>query len=119
MPVSGREFGESVAPFLIADGLLEHLYLGPFLAMCSSYAHWLEAQERLSKDGFTITDNRGVTRKSPFVTIEKNYATSFIKFAEDFGLTPMSRQRLSIPDQEGPSLEDILSKDWSGDTPPN
>ena len=108
MSEEGRRFGEQTARHLLPDGLLEPLYLGPFLGMCSCYGLWSEAQEELAGQGFTITDNRGVVRKNPYVTIEKNFGTLFLKFAEDFGLTPMSRQRLNIPGPRGPDLQDLL-----------
>ena len=76
--------------------------------MCSCYGLWRKAQEQLARTGFTTTDNRGVVRKNPYVTIEKNFGTLFLKFAEDFGLTPASRQRLNIPGPTVPDLEDFL-----------
>jgi P27 family predicted phage terminase small subunit len=48
----------------------------------------------LKKEGETIIDNRGVTRKHPAAQIHKDNSIMALKFEEQFGLTPLSRGKV-------------------------
>ncbi len=93
---------------MIEDNLLNPLFETAFLAMAKSWDVFMTATDKLSEEGYVITDNRGVKRKHPLSQVARNAQTTFLTFARDFGLTPMSRQRMPLPSPKEKSLRELL-----------
>ena len=94
-----------VAPKLHALGSLTVLDLQPLAAYCQAYAHWITAERALAQmaagdprfSGLMITGSTGSHMANPLVKIARGAAADMLRFAAEFGLTPVARSRLSVP----------------------
>ena len=89
-----------LAPELERLGLLTQLDRAAFAAYCQSYAHWRECQAVLVEQGSMYITVNGRLRERPEVEMAKRFAQLTRAFAVEFGRTPTSRARLSLPNQE-------------------
>jgi P27 family predicted phage terminase small subunit len=64
--------------------------------ICLEYALKLEAEGHIARDGMTTTDDKGVVRKSPYVTIAAEAKRQLHRLLTEVGLTPSSRSRLKV-----------------------
>jgi len=92
-----------VAPELIACGLLTVVDRAALEAYCETYAQWRRAIEAL-KDGMTFTTDKGYVQQLPEVAIANNALKQMRAFMTEFGMTPSSQSRVSMPqaDTEDP-----------------
>jgi len=94
-----------VAPKLHALGSSTVLDLQPLAAYCQAYAHWITAERALAQmaagdprfSGLMITGSTGSHMANPLVKIARGAAADMLRFAAEFGLTPVARSRLSVP----------------------
>jgi P27 family predicted phage terminase small subunit len=94
----------TVGPELFRLGLLTAVDLQPFGAYCQSYATWRTAVETFNamadRDPAThgllvkrVSD--GNPMRNPLVAIAANAANDMLRFAGEFGLTPLARSRIA------------------------
>lgn len=80
-------------------------------------ALWIagEAAQAMAEEGLLTTDkthSSGEMRKQPAYTVWRNATDVSLRLAQQFGLTPASRARLGLEEEEeGPSLADLLDAD--------
>ncbi len=98
-----------LAPELERLGLLTILDRAAFSCYCQSYAHWLECQQVLEKEGQMYVTAQGRVKERPEVDMAHKYLAATRAFAVEFGLTPNSRSRFSLPD---PLMEDDEFERW-------
>jgi P27 family predicted phage terminase small subunit len=67
-------------------------------AYCQAYARWREAEQVITQYGFTVTTDKGNIVQRPEVAIARNMMNTIRAFAAEFGLTPSSRGRISLPE---------------------
>lgn len=96
-----------VGPYLVNMGLLTHNDLLTFAAYCANVQQMVEAVEDLREQGYTIIGARGITR-NPALTAFTNAVSSLRALAAEFGMTPSSRARIRLPEDDGESLADLL-----------
>jgi P27 family predicted phage terminase small subunit len=95
-------------PELERLGLLTIVDEIAFASLCQSYATYIEMEKMLEKEGRTVRSRTGAVKTRPEVHIANN-ALGFIKaFAVEFGLTPSSRGRISLPSNN--DLDDEFEK---------
>lgn len=89
---------------LVKLGLLTHVDRAALAAYCSAYGRWIEAEGFIRTDGLTQTTPNGFIIPSPYVGIANKAVEQMGKFAAQFGFTPASRARISVPkdDDEDP-----------------
>lgn len=92
-----RRFWNEHAPQLEARGLLDALSQMPFALVCASWGHLREAEALLAREGAVVTGPRGGQRAHPAVKQAKDWRVLFMAGCKDFGLTPLSRQRMPAP----------------------
>lgn len=85
-------------------------------AYCQTYVQWREATEFLGKHGFVypIRDEKGrmkCMQQWPQVAIARNLLLVLRAYQQEFGLTPASRSRITLP-AETPGLGDATR--WLG-----
>lgn len=85
-----------LAPRLRALGWLTPLDVPAFTLMCISWGTAQEAAAELA-DAVTALGNRKQVKKHPAATILNEMLTQFRQFAAEFGITPLTRQRLRLP----------------------
>ncbi|TAK48152.1 MAG: phage terminase small subunit P27 family [Xanthobacteraceae bacterium] len=95
---------------LIADlsklNLLTTLDRAVLAAYCGAYALWAEAIEAIHKYGAMVKSPSGYPIQSPYVAIANRQAEIMMRIASEFGFTPASRSRISVPQRDEPTLFD-------------
>lgn len=102
-----------IAPELERLGLLTIVDGTALAGYCQSYARWREAEEFLEKHGtiFVIKDDEGKPKymqQVPQVSIAQKSLQAVKSFCAEFGLTPSSRSRMSLPGQEKDDFDGLL-----------
>lgn len=91
------------APQLHALGLLSAIDVACLAAYCQAYGHWRQAEEALARmadrdetmHGLLIKTTDGNAKRNPLVKIAADAAEDMLRFAVEFGLTPVARTRLA------------------------
>lgn len=105
----GRELWRKIGPELLKAGVLTEWDRSSFETLCSSYHMMRIAEAELARDGLTVRDDRGGTKKHPAAAIFKAASDTYSKHAELFGLSPISRQRLDVKVKKEPdAVEEFL-----------
>ena len=101
-----------VAPILARAGLLTTADRAVLTAYVSAWADLVEATKVITAEGHTYK-HRGVVKQRPEVSIAQKAREQLRQICAEFGLTPSSRSRLSLPDKKNPGgdpLEEMLDK---------
>src|SRR5262245_49464875 len=81
---------------LAGRGLLVPLFVPAFAILCTEIALWKKINRELQEKGTTFLTKRGLPRIHPLVNAERKVWTNCLALLKDFGLTPVSGQRLGI-----------------------
>jgi P27 family predicted phage terminase small subunit len=92
----------TVAPELHRLGLLTRIDVPALAAYCYAYGQWRLAAEALARmadrdgtmHGLLVKTVDGNARRNPLVKIASDAAEDMLRFAGEFGLTPIARTRL-------------------------
>ena len=95
-PVARREW-DRLAVELSALRILTNLDRAALAAYCGAYAMWAEATEAIQKFGTMVKSPSGFPQQSPYVAVANRQAEIMIRIAAEFGFTPASRSRISMP----------------------
>ncbi len=87
-----------VAPELERLGLLTVVDGGALAAYCQAYARWREAEEAIKREGLVVQTGTGYLMPHPAVKIAEKAQQLIKAFCTEFGLTPSSRSRMSLPE---------------------
>jgi P27 family predicted phage terminase small subunit len=101
-----REWDRMVAE-LAPLRILTHLDRAALAAYCGAYAMWAEATEAIQKYGSMVKSPSGYPVQSPYVSIANRQTEIMMRIASEFGFTPASRSRISVPPDER-TLFDII-----------
>ncbi|MDD4986474.1 MAG: phage terminase small subunit P27 family [Dehalococcoidales bacterium] len=100
LPYQARMEWKRVVPELERLGLLTMVDRAALAGYCEAYARWVKAAREL-KDGFTYEyqdENLQTKRvKKPEVEIARDALNQVKAFCIEFGLTPSSRGKMSVP----------------------
>lgn len=105
---SGRKEWKRVADELFILGLLTRIDRGALAAYCQSYGRWEEAERKLVKEGVLFETSNGNLIQNPRLAVANKAMEMMHKFLTEFGMTPASRSRISVPKDE--SLDDPLTE---------
>jgi P27 family predicted phage terminase small subunit len=94
-----------LAPEMVRLGLLTKIDRSLFAGYCSSCAWWRRAQEVLTTQGSVYVSTKGKIEPRPEVAIAKVAAEQMRSLASEFGLTPVSRARMRLPNPEPEELD--------------
>ena len=98
-----------IAPILKQLGLLEVIDRAALAGYCQAYARWREAEGDIQKNGMTYMSEKGNHVPYPQVGIAQKYLQICKNFLIEFGMTPSSRGRLTLPGgEDGDELDDFL-----------
>jgi P27 family predicted phage terminase small subunit len=106
-PAAQREWNRLVTE-LATLNLLTNLDRAALAAYCGSYALWAEAMEAIQKYGAMVKSPSGYPMQSPYIAIANRQAEIMMRIASEFGFTPASRSRISLPSNSEPTLFDVL-----------
>ncbi len=96
------EWGRT-APELHRLGLLTRIDVPALAAYCHAFGQWQMAAESLAKmqandpimNAMIIKTKYGDAAMNPLVSIARKHAADVIRYASEFGLTPIARTRLA------------------------
>jgi P27 family predicted phage terminase small subunit len=83
-----------VSPELYRLNLLSELDIQPLAIYCQTYAHWREAEEQLAKRELVVRSAANGPVANPLVKIAQAYARDMLRYAGEFGLSPVARSRI-------------------------
>jgi P27 family predicted phage terminase small subunit len=106
LPEAKREWAR-IVPELLRLQLLAMVDRAALANYCQWWARYVEAEKILSAQGLTILCPSGYMQQRPEVAIAQKAAQLMKAFLVEFGLTPASRSRVSVPE---PKQEDEFSK---------
>ena len=97
--------------------LLTTIDLVALAAYCNAYKRWRDAVEMIAEERGTmgLNGNRGLLAKTdsgafranPLIKIAAEAAAEMLRFAVEFGLTPVARSRIKLgPNKSGPGKFD-------------
>lgn len=98
-----------IAPELERLGLLTKVDGAALAGYCQAYARWRAAEEIIKREGLTVTTESGYVMPHPAVKIAEKSMQLLRAFATEFGLTPSSRARMTLPKVEEDDLDAILA----------
>lgn len=110
MPLYGPASREwvRITPHLHSLGLLTDLDLTMLAAYCESWGRYCDAQAEVSEHGILIEGYRGGLVKNPAAQLVRDAFSDMIRLALEFGMTPSSRGRMTIPGSDNESEDDGL-----------
>jgi len=104
-PAAQREW-ERLVDELAKLRVLTNLDRAALAAYCGAYALWAESTEAIGKYGVMVKSPTGFPIQSPYVSIANRQAEIMMRIASEFGFTPASRGRISVPTEAEPTLFD-------------
>jgi P27 family predicted phage terminase small subunit len=97
-PAAQREWGRLVRE-LSSLNMVTQLDRAALATYCGAYALWAEATEAIQKFGAMVKSPTGYPMQSPYISIANRQAEIMMRIASEFGFTPASRSRISVPEQ--------------------
>ena len=97
--VARREFNRLLKAFGNTR-LLTIADRGALAMMCQMYSRWIVAEQSIAENGLTVTTSFGNIIQNPAIGIANRCCELYMRAAVEFGMTPSSRSRLSVPEQE-------------------
>jgi P27 family predicted phage terminase small subunit len=89
-------------------GVLTEVDQAAFASYCQAYARWKEAEEFMTQHGTIVKTKSGYWQAVPQVSIAQTYLKIMNKIAEQFGLTPAARSRITAgADMKGAVIDDM------------
>jgi P27 family predicted phage terminase small subunit len=96
-----------IVPELQRLRLLTKVDITALIGYCQSWARYVEAEQYLSKNDTVFVTETGYMQQVPQVGMAQKYLKLCQSFMTEFGLTPSSRAKLSIP---GENVDDDMEK---------
>ena len=97
--------------------LITHLDRGALATYCGAYALWAESMVQIQKYGAMVKSPTGYPMQSPYLAIANRQAELMMRIASEFGFTPASRSRISVPPPDQLPLLDLNADDYGEKTP--
>jgi len=117
LPEEAKRFWRATAPGLLKLGVLTPLDRAAFTGLCLSYSAMKQASADLDKIGSIVPDRGDSWKKNPAHSMYKANAELFLRFCVQFGLSPLSRQRVDSDPAAGE--QDDFDKVLNGDQDEN
>lgn len=105
-----------MAPELHRMGLLTAIDRAAFAAYCAAYSRWAQAETALAKSfrkgemPYVVTTEKGNIVQHPLVGVANKAAELMYRFLTEFGLSPSSRSRVSVPNSAVDEFEAEFGK---------
>jgi P27 family predicted phage terminase small subunit len=105
-PAAQREWARLVGE-LSSLNMITRLDRAALATYCGAYALWAEATVAIQKFGAMVKSPTGYPMQSPYISIANRQAEIMMRIASEFGFTPASRSRISVPQQSDLPLFDL------------
>lgn len=97
-----------VVPLLVERRILTDGDLGTVANYCNAIAIACRAQRELDASGLVFVTPSGQMKRNPAAGIVAEFSGLALRLAAELGLTPVSRSRPAIRDDEGSDEDDAL-----------
>jgi P27 family predicted phage terminase small subunit len=116
LTAAAKEEWRRLAPQLTRRGLLTPLDRAAFATYCQAFGRWRDCLAAIESLGTVYVTAGGRVHERPEVKMAHQYSQLMRAFAVEFGMTPGSRTRMSIPDAPDPNEcpRCGLPRDWCG-----
>lgn len=104
-----KEFWAEAVPILHKVGLLDTVDRAALEMTATAYARVLQARRVIAEEGMMSVGHRGQPREHPMLSTERAAMQTFLRFAEQYALTPVARTRLGLAELQRRSMEDELT----------
>lgn len=95
-----REEWERITEHLFALNLVTVVDRAALAAYCQCYSRWVDAETKLRATGMIVKTANDYPMVNPYFTVIKQTLKQMQAFLTEFGLTPASRSRISVPKRE-------------------
>jgi len=106
-----KKFWRTLTAQLVEAGVLKAPDRLAWECLCESYATIIEAQAVIAAEGLLLPGRKGELVKNPASSVLSAARQHFRLACGEFGLTPVSRERLGLPE---PDLTDPISQLLNG-----
>ena len=106
-PAAQREWTRLVSE-LSSLNMITSLDRAALATYCGAYALWAESTEAIQKFGAMVKSPTGYPMQSPYISIANRQAEILMRIASEFGFTPASRSRISVPREAPRTLFDPM-----------
>lgn len=106
-----KRLWEELAPKLERLAVGTEIDAPSFAMACTHYVLAVKAARILKREGLSDRDERGLARKHPMTQVLRDNSAAWLRYAEQFGLTPSARSRLTVPQPDNPDeFEEFLRR---------
>ena len=95
-----KKFMKTVIDELTEKKMLSEIDCGCLLMMAENYNIFLKSMEELNKGSLTFLSDRGNVSPNPLLRIAKDAESVYLQIMKEFGLSPLSRNKLSDDSKE-------------------
>ncbi len=95
-----KAYMKDVLEHLTNVGVIENVDTAALSMLAKNYDTFILCNQQLSKEGLTVTSDRGNISEHPLVKVRKDAITQAIKIMVEFGLTAKSRSKLPTNDKD-------------------
>lgn len=96
LPEARREW-QRIVPELERLGLLTLVDRAALAAYCQAWARFVQADAKITEEGPVTVSLSGYRQPNPYVAIARQNTQIVRQFCGEFGLTPSSRGRMTVP----------------------
>jgi P27 family predicted phage terminase small subunit len=95
LPPAASKLWDDVVPVLEEARVLNRIDTAALLALCLQWHRAEQARVVLAKEGLFTFGSTGQIVEHPALGVERQAHQMFIRFAEQFGITPVARARIA------------------------
>jgi len=92
---------------LHALNIITRIDRAALVAYCQAWADYVQACDKVSKEGEVIISDKGGLYQNPWVSIKNSAMDRMVKISAEFGMTPSSRSRIKV---DAPDEDDEMAK---------
>ena len=109
LSATARTEWRRIVPELERLGLLTMIDRSALAAYCQAYGRWVQAEKVLKEKGPLYKTEKGNVITSPMLWVANKAIDQMHRFMVEFGMTPSSRSRISVPGYlEEDAMSDLL-----------
>jgi P27 family predicted phage terminase small subunit len=109
MPEDAKVIWRRMVPTLLQVGIIDVVDTMALEALCTQWARAKQAGRVINARGLFARGSTGQLTEHPAVAIERNAHAMFLRFAEQYALTPVARTRLGLAELQRRSLTDEMA----------
>ena len=109
---TAKDFWNEVIPVLAKVGILDVVDRAALEMMSTQYARAKQAGRVLAEQGALTKGSTGQLVEHPAMATERNAINTFLRFAEQYALTPVARTRLGLAELERQSMLSEMAQEY-------